>query len=242
MSRIVVSSDWHTDHTTYGVVRYRDVRDAILQTVDAAIEMRADLYLFTGDLCDPDDGPAALQGAGFVVSVATRLAARGIPFWAIAGNHDVIEDGTGATTLSILQSLGMPEIQVFELPCCVTVPGRSKELDGRPVPMLVLPYTAASRRYDPREVVAEHADALGKRAIVAGHLTLDGITPGEETNEMPKGRNVSFPVESCRPGWLMVNGHYHERQVYRGVQIPGAPARLTFGEVFNKPSYLVIEV
>jgi DNA repair exonuclease SbcCD nuclease subunit len=242
MSRIFVSSDWHLDHVTYGVSRYGDVRQAIQQVVEAAVAEKADLFAFLGDLCDPDDGPAALQAVATAIGIATVLAARGIPSWWIAGNHDVIEDGTGMTTLSPLRALCMPEVHVFEQPEVRAIPGKSLHDPSRPTPLLALPFTAASHRYDPRGVVAKHAKQLGERAVVAGHLHLEGILPGEETTDMPRGRSVQFPVDDCRVGWLKLNGHYHKKQIFRGVHVPGSVARLTFGEEDNKPSYLVVEI
>jgi DNA repair exonuclease SbcCD nuclease subunit len=236
VSRIFVSSDWHADACTYGVARYGDVRQAALQVVDACEKERGDLFLFLGDLCDPDDCPAALQAVELAVGIATRLAFRKIPSWWIAGNHDVIEDGTGRTTLSVLRALCLPEVEVFEKPDVRIVPGGD-------VPLLALPFTAASHRYDPRAAVAENVELLGELAVVAGHLTLEGILPGEETTDMPRGRMVDFPIAECPSGWLKLNGHYHERQVFRGVQIPGSLAKLSFGATeATRPSYLVLEV
>ena len=242
MSKIVVSSDWHADWVTYGVARFGDVRAAAFQVVESAIRQKADLFAFLGDLCDPDDCPAALRALELAIDVATTLAAAGVPSWWLAGNHDVIEDGTGRTTLSPLSAIGLREVVVVESPKRLVIPGKSKHDPSRPVPALLLPFTAASHRYDPAAVVAENAEALGARAVVAGHLTLDGIHPGEETLDMPRGRSVSFPVEACRAGWLKMNGHYHARQSYRGVQIPGSVARLGFGEAKNKPSFLTLEI
>jgi DNA repair exonuclease SbcCD nuclease subunit len=241
VSRVVVSSDWHVDAATYGVQRLGDVSRAVHETVDSAVVEKADLYLFLGDLSDPDDGPWALQAAAFSIQVATRLARNGIPSWWVAGNHDVVEDGTGMTTLSPLRALDLPEVRVFEVPELAPIPGRSKHSKD-PVQLLALPYTATSRAYEPRSVVAHHRDAMGERAVVAGHLQLEGIHPGEETTEMPRGRDVRFPIGDCRPGWLKLNGHYHERQVHQGVHIPGSVVRLSFGEQKNRPGFLLFEV
>jgi DNA repair exonuclease SbcCD nuclease subunit len=244
VSKIVVSSDWHLDHSTYGVQRFGDVAQAVRQTVDAAIAERADLYLFTGDLCDPDDGPWALQSVGFAIEVATALLRRGIASWWLAGNHDVIEDGTGRTTLSPLRALDLPEVRVFEEPSLAFVPGESKfDRSKRRVQLLALPFTATSRNYDPEKVVRHYDEQLGSRAVVAGHMTqLEGAQDGEETTEMPRGRAMKFPLAACRPGWLKINGHWHDRQVCQGVHIQGSVARLTFGEEKNRPGYIVLEI
>jgi len=243
VSKVVVTSDWHLDAVTYGVSRHQDVKDAALQVVAAAFKESADLVLFLGDLCDPDDGPWALQCVETAIEIAVALKTRGIASWWIAGNHDVIEDGTGRTTLSPLRALGTPLVRVFEEPAVADVPGFSKFDPACHVPLLALPFTAACRRYDPDKTVWEKRGELGDRAVVAGHMTcLAGARLGEETHEMARGRSVSFPVEQCRAGWLKLNGHFHDRQVTNGVHVPGALARLSFGEAQNRPSYLIFEI
>lgn len=243
MSKIVVSSDYHLDWQTYGVARHQDVKDAAFQVVQTAIREEADLFLFLGDLCDPDDGPWALQSVQTAIEIAVALKENGIASWWIAGNHDVVEDGTGRTTLSPLRALGTPLVRVFEEPAVANIPGFSKFDPTRHVPFLALPFTAACRRYDPSQVVWEARDKLGERAVVAGHMTsLEGARLGEETHEMARGRSISFPVEQCRAGWLKLCGHFHDRQVTNGVHVPGALARLSFGESENRPGYLVFEI
>jgi hypothetical protein len=56
---------------------------------------------------------------------------------------------------------------------------------------------------------------------------------------------VFFPISTVRKRWpkaVMMNGHYHERQNYRGVQVPGSLVRLTHSEEKNDPGFLVLEV
>jgi DNA repair exonuclease SbcCD nuclease subunit len=236
--KVVASSDWHPDHVTHGVSRFQEVKEAAHRTVDRAIEESADLYAFVGDLCDPDTGSSVFRCVELAVDVATRLAARGIASAWVAGNHDVIEDGSGDTVLSPLRALANLThlVKVFERP------GVMDRAGGH---VLCLPYTATSHAYDVEAAIAEFGPTVNKaKTIVLGHLNVAGIVPGEETTEMPRGREVWLPVEAAkRVARHVVNGHYHRRQRTKdGVWITGSLARLTFGEEGNEPSFLVLEV
>lgn len=77
--------------------------------------------------------------------------------------------------------------------------------------------------------------------LIVGHLMIEGIAVGSETRDMPRGRDVFLPIDSLRdhfPDAKIVNGHYHDGQMYKGVHIPGALARFTVGEAQNTPRFL----
>jgi hypothetical protein len=40
----------------------------------------------------------------------------------------------------------------------------------------------------------------------------------------------------------LFNGHYHRRQTFRGITIPGALERLTRGEIEHEPGFLIVDV
>ena len=236
--KIVASSDWHPDHVTHGVARFAEVKEAAHRTVDRAIEESADAYVFVGDLCDPDAGSTVFRCVELAIDVATRLAARGIASAWIAGNHDVIEDGTGDTTLSPLRALANLGhlVKVYERPGVFARAG---------VNIICLPYAATSHGYDVEASIADLSKGLAReKTIVAAHLNILGVVPGEETTEMPRGREVWLPVEAAkRAASIVMNGHYHRKQRTKdGVWIPGSLARLTFGEEGNQPSFLVLEL
>lgn len=237
MTKVLHTGDWHGDKSTAGVARFDDVARAVQQTVEVAKRERVDLYCFTGDLTDPDSGSVVLRCVDLAVRAAMDLHRAGIESAWIAGNHDVAEDGQGTTTLSPLRSL---PVQVFEKPAVVSY----GDLE-----LIALPYPSLSTAYDPAEFLRTNRVllAMAKKVVVAGHMTaLEEIPDGEETLEMPRGRGVPFPLEQCGPSWLLLNGHWHDRQTYqaggRQVHICGALARLTFGEERNVPSFTIHEI
>ncbi len=238
--RIVVSSDWHGDVSTLGVSRLPEVRRAVMQSVQHAIDVRADAYLCLGDVSDPDNGGVTLQAIALAVEVAVRLRTRGIMSIFVAGNHDATEDGTGVTVLSPLAALGDPLVHVAERPRLVRVAGAA---------ILCLPYAAASCPYDPdmqaRVLLANVSAATP--VVVASHLTvLPGVSFGDEA-DMPRGRELLFPIGATNRAVLRLQGHWHRRQTVdvgsgAPVEIPGSLARLVHGEESNEPRFLDVEV
>ena len=244
MSRICVSTDWHADARTGGVDRFDDIAQAVAQTVKAAREEKANLYLMTGDLCDPDDGPRALRALQLALATAVELREAGIDSWWVAGNHCTQEDGSGRSVLSPLSALG-DGVRVFDRPATALVPGRPRAGNGLAFAVL-LPYPPATLPYDPAEVVRKAREA-GRVAMVAGHMTeIAGVEPGEESLEMSRGRGVPFPLAECNPSWLLLNGHFHLGQTFesagRTVHLPGSLVRLTHTEAKHKPRFFLAEI
>lgn len=254
--KIVHTTDWHPDASTAGYARFHDVEQAVQSSVDHACTLKSQGervgYLFTGDLLTNDPSLDVMVRCTCLAQRAGRqLSESGIPSWWMAGNHDVFEDGLGTTAVDTLEG---EYAYVIKSPMALMIePGKL---------MLLLPFTPMSHSYDPKawvesvvpgaqmvfydpkaplEAVAQEAQVV----LVAGHLMLEGIGPGSETTDMPRGRDVFFPIDLVRKRWpnaLMANGHYHRQQVYNGVHIPGSLAVLTRGELGNRPGYLVYTV
>lgn len=246
--KIVCVSDLHLDKETLGVSRMVEVERALRQAVSLLHEIDAELLLCLGDIADPDNGGATLHAIQIVADVARGLKERGKRSIWIAGNHDVVEDGSGATVLSPLCALeGDTEdtegVVVAESPRLVPL------ADG--VVLLALPYTAVARAYDPAKEARRLLARAGGRVIVAGHLMIPGIIPGEETLEMARGRgdeSVIFPIEETTCAAMRLNGHFHKRQDFDPgdggppIHIPGSPAVFSFGEEKNTPAFSVITI
>lgn len=254
--KIVATSDWHLDWVTHGVRRFEELHKAARATVNTALTQAADLYVFTGDLCNPDSGSCVFQVLELAQEVAIDLASHGIPSIWISGNHDVIEDGTGKTSLSPMRALQGEHIHVFET-------GTTKPIKfsgGLWLDVLALPYPSVTKPYDIEQTIELFSNVTknvpapsGTPVLVLSHLTVPGVQPGEEVGEMARGRDVVYPVDKVikaitqeNKRGLLINGHYHRQQSlnYGGVylHIPGSLARLTFGEEFHHPGYLVIDL
>lgn len=236
--KLVVCSDAHLDHQTIGVSRFAEVEGAMWKAARAAVEGKVDAFLFLGDLCDPDSGPVVFRCLRTALQVAAYLEQQEVRSVWLSGNHCVLEDGTGETVLEPLKRHALDSsewVHVADRPRLIRSVGWP--------PIMCLPFTASSHGYDPAAAVEEHVGEL-RGVVTIGHLHVPGIIPGEETTEMPRGREVVFPVEAAKKvSSLMLNGHFHRRQVSPdGVHIPGSLARLTFGEEDHQPSFMVIEL
>ena len=231
--KLLVTSDWHLDASTAGIARFADVAASIDWTVEQAIANKVDLYLFLGDLCDPDANrtPACVSKA---IRTAHALQRAGIESRWLVGNHDVIEDGSGTCTLEPLGAAGLP---LRNKPSSEVIGG---------VMFVWLPFTPRTGTYDPEAFVRSIPSAPSfKHYVVAGHLNVPGVIPGSETHDMPRGRDVWFPVDAVRAhlkGALMMNGHYHGVDTDSLVVIPGSLERLTFNEERHVPSCLLVEI
>jgi len=246
--RAIVSSDWHLDAVTAGEERYGDVAQAVRMVAMYAIESNRpesrSLFVFAGDLTNPDP-PRCWRAVQFAVQIARRLEYAGVPSIWLTGNHDVLEDGYGSHSLMPIDGAvggvyGVRTVVVAEPG--IVYPFADGNQMG--VPILCFPYVPRSHAYVPKDVVSKWAEAVTP-ALVVGHLMLEGISVGSETKDFARGRDVFLPIQELRQKWPdvpIVNGHYHAGQLYRGIHIPGAVARLTLGEAHNTPRFLEIEL
>ncbi len=232
--RAIVSSDWHADAVMLGVERYPEIETAVLEVVRYTIgtDDGNTVFVFGGDLANPDN-PRTLRAIRLATRVAYLLSTHDIPSIWITGNHDVMEDGLNSHTLLPLV-MGNSNVIVADSP------GVYCPLAGLKV--MCLPYCPRSHPYSPETYIRETSNGVSPQLIVS-HLMLDGIAVGSETKDFPRGRDVFLPTHMIAqkfPGSVMINGHYHEGQQYRGVTMPGSLARLTVGEAANTPRFLEI--
>jgi hypothetical protein len=222
MTTVVAISDVHGDVSTAGVDRFEDIVEVGDRSVQHAIDIGATAHVFVGDLADPHT-VRSHRSVAKLAEWRRRLHLKGILSIAIAGNHDVIEDGSGVTVLDVLKHDGCGPVATQ--PCTFPV--------GPDCYALALPFCASSHNYDPEAIVRKLHENGTKIDIVFGHLNLRGIKVGSETTDFPRGRDVFWPTEVLRelyPDALLVGGHYHTPQVFDGVHIVGSAVCLRFGD------------
>lgn len=228
--KAVIFSDVHLDATTCGRSRFEDIAGACDSIVDYAINQGANSLIFLGDLCDADSPRSHACLAELARWVARTRGM--LDFTIIAGNHDVVEDGSGSTLYDALQELEggnvnvITEPEIFEL--------------WRGMKAAALPFTARACSYDPGAFVAGN-DAP---AVCLGHLNITGATVGSESGDFLRGRDVFWPLPELRKHWpktRLIGGHYHGGQVVEGIHIVGSPAIFNFGEEKNTPGFLSLQ-
>jgi len=247
--KILVTGDWHLDHITQGVTRFPELQDVVRKMVETAIDEEVDAFVFGGDLCDPDSGSCVFRAVRVALGAAMALNDARIPNYWLVGNHDVIEDGTGDTTLDPLLALCGEGLGTTVL--------RDPYLFGcNGYAMLALPFTPTVRNYDAaqwveRTLTPGPSQSFGTGLVVLSHLSMPGVQPGEETTEMPRGRDVEFPLQafadSGRPIAVTAQFHYHRQQTLELPHIgkcfiPGSLAQLTFSEEGKQSGFGIIEL
>lgn len=242
--KLVVCSDAHLDYVTAGVSRFEEIERAMRAAAHHAVRVKADAFVFAGDLSDPDSGSATLRAISAACEIARWLAENEtVAIW-LVGNHDVTHDGYGTSTLSPIGE------GVISQPRRVYDAKWSHDL-------ICLPHCTEPVDY------AEHLRSLtkpGQPNIVISHLTVSGIGPGEETTEMPRGAERLLPIvmiEELAQTTCVIQGHYHaggryhlkDGKAHEGsragcipLYVVGSLARLTFGEEQNAPSFFELEV
>lgn len=263
--RTLFTSDWHLDAVTAGHERFKELEATAWSIARECVEQKFDAFVFCGDLCDPGTS-RSYRAISVAIEIASYLTKAKVHNYWLAGNHDVIEDGHGTSTLSPLQAAtrgiesSYSGLVIANHPVMLKLESRDETSF---LHTLFLPYTPRSHAYDPVAELKRLHQQGAKFDLFVGHLNIEGITPGSETNDMPRGRDVFLPwnlIRECWPDAIIVNGHYHEAQEWlgrftqsdvkkgkvldgsRGVHIPGSIARLTFGESDHRPSFMTLEV
>ncbi len=228
--KAVVVSDLHPDANTAGYSRFGDVSTALWEAVKYACEKKADYFICAGDVITNDPSLSLMiRCLSLIIECSSVLEQNGIKNYWMAGNHDVFEDGLGTTVLD-------PLMKATFLTKVVKHPFYTGDI-------VFLPFTASSDAYEPSKYISEIKSTNVK--LVVGHLNVEGITKGSEFNDFPRGREVLFPLEECKklfPNAVLLNGHIHKRQNYKGLQIIGSLIPLTKGEVDNEPGFLVVDI
>lgn len=213
--------------------RIDDVSKAFGEITGIAIERKVDAVFCLGDLGDPDAGSILIRLYDTILKMAMRLNMMHIDLFMVAGNHDVIEDGSGLTTLHPLNQAG---VRIFERPRLV---------DYRGCNIAFLPYPSRVTQYNPVDVVNSFADPKLKR-VVMGHCTaVPGAKAGSESGDLARGGSFDFPLEACKAKGVifMANGHFHHQQITPdGVHIPGSVEKFRFDEEYNIPGIFIVTI
>lgn len=235
--KVVICSDLHIDAKTAGYDRYEDCKKALSQAVEHAIQVKARYFIFLGDLTDPDS-PNIIRCMRAASEAAQSLADHQIDSYWMSGNHDVLEDGKGTTTLDLIsaQHYGHGS-HIVRDPCYFVV----SEMHSHE--FLFLPYTPTCKNYDPEQFVKKYKGCKPK--LICSHLMIEGISVGSETEDFPRGRDVFLPIDTIKelfPKAIVVSGHYHQAQVFNGIHVVGSMVRLTRSEVNNTPRFLTLDI
>lgn len=257
---IGVESYGRTDPETGLSTRLLDFLETFDDVVAYAIDNRVDLALFCGDAYKNRD-PTQTHQREFAKRIA-RLASEGIPVFLVAGNHDVPQIVSRASSLEIYRTLDVPNVYTGDTLSTHLVP----TADG-PLQIVALPWIRRSgflARDDTRGKTADEVNkAIEERlteairveaggldesvpAIFAGHVTVGQAKTGSEQSMMLGRDYVLLRSAVALPQFDYVAlGHVHRHQVLGSsplVVYSGSLQRVDFGEENDDKGFCLIDL
>jgi exonuclease SbcD len=236
--KLLHTADAHIGMENYGRIdpatgihgRVMDFLRRLSDIGDYAIEQEVDLFIFAGDAYRTRD-PNPTYQREFARRIK-RIADAGIPVLLLVGNHDMPAVPKRATSVSIFETLDVPNVlvagreQLHQITC----------RRGQPLQVATIPYplrSAIFAREETRGKSLAEMDQMLRQALIdsavglaeqsrqlpdvpaflAGHFSVDSATTGSERNIMI-GRDASLPIDALAdPVWRYVAlGHVHRHQ------------------------------
>ncbi len=271
--RLLHIADIHIGMENYGRTdpktglnqRVMDFLRRLADAVDYALDHEIDVVIFAGDAYKTRDPNPTFQRE--FARRMMRLANAGIPVVMLVGNHDLPAVAQRATSITIFDTLKVPNIIVGDREDLHTITCRR----GQPLLVATAPYPLksglladeATRGKSIAEVDAMMQQALADNirglaaearqqpdtpAVLTGHFSVQEATTGSERGIMI-GRDVAVARSVLAdPAWDYVAlGHIHRHQSLNGDAHPpviysGSLERIDFGEEREPKGWVVAEI
>ena len=272
--KLLHTADLHIGMENYGRMdpetgihgRVMDFLRRLSDMIDYAIEEDVDLFVFAGDAYKMRDPNPTFQRE-FARRIK-RLADAGVPVVLLVGNHDLPPVQHRATSISIFDTLSVPNVFVgadYALQTITCRRGQRLQVATAPYPLRQDHITREesegksveeldrllSERLTSRIMALAGQARLDKDtpAILVGHFSVDEASHGSERNIMV-GRDVAVDRSSALadPVWRYVAlGHIHKHQSLNRDQQPpiifsGSPERIDFGEEREPKGWVVAAI
>ncbi len=276
--KIVHTADLHIGMEAHGPIdphtglpkRLDDFLAALDRIVDTAIEEHADLVIMAGDIYKSRD-PSPTHQRAFARRVI-KLSQAGIPVFLLAGNHDIPNAASRATSIDIFHELDVTNVTVARRSDCYRI-----ETASGPAIIASFPWitrgallmneeyrSLASGEFD-RAVIEYIGDTIqelagevkkmrsepGLReapALLVAHLHAQEARDGAE-RALTVGTDPLVPVSrlAIDPFDYVALGHIHAYQnLHPGQKIPviypGSIERVNFGEELEDKGFIVAEI
>jgi exonuclease SbcD len=242
-------------------VRLEDFTRAFAKCVDYALSLPADVFLFSGDAYR-NASPEPVYQKMFAEQLR-RLSEAGVQTVLVVGNHDQIFKSTGSHSMSVFQSLGVPNLIIVDRPKVVRI-----DTAGGVLQLVGLPYVtrhllmtnqdyADLSNAQIERVLSEHVSAVMKAlydeldpslpAVGTAHIMLDSARAGAE-QELLVGYTTTFPLSVFIDDRLdyVALGHVHRYQVLHekspAVVYCGSIERVDFSEEAEDKGFVHVRV
>jgi exonuclease SbcD len=271
--KLLHTGDIHIGMENYGRVdpttglnaRVMDFLRRLTDMADYAIEQEVDVFIFAGDAYKTRD-PNPTYQREFARRIK-KIADAGIPVVLLVGNHDLPNTARRATSISIFETLQVPNMYVCDREELRQITCRR----GQPLQIAAVPYplrSAVVSREDWQGKSLAELDALLQNAmidmiqglaaqaaehsdvpaILIGHFSVNEASQGSEQNIMI-GRDVTVPRSVLTgPIWRYVAlGHIHKHQSLNKDQQPpvvysGSIERIDFGEEREPKGFVIAQI
>ncbi len=271
--KLLHTADIHIGMENYGRIdpetglngRVMDFLRRLSDVADYAVEEGVDVFIFAGDAYKTRD-PNPTHQREFARRIK-KVADAGVPVVMLVGNHDLPAVTRRATSITIFDTLGVPNVYVADSYSVLEVTcrrGQRLQIAAAPYPLRwdhVSRDESEGKSLDEldgmlQQRLAEEVEHLANRvreqpdvpAILIGHFSVKEASQGSEQNIMI-GRDVSLPRSALgNPAFRYVAlGHIHKHQsLNRGAQPPviysGSIERIDFGEEFEHKGFVVAEI
>ncbi len=271
--RLLHTSDLHVGVENYGSIdpdtginhRVMDFIRRFDDTVQYAIDQDIDLFVFAGDAYKTSD-PSPTYQREFARRVK-RLADAGIPAILLVGNHDLPAVARRASSVSIFDTLEVPNVHVGDREELIEIRcrhGQQLQIGLAPYPLRASLLTKEEQRGKSLQELDEllenalmlHLRLLASRAaekpdvpaILVGHFSVHTAERSSEEH-MGIGRDAGVPRSALTdPAWRYVAlGHIHKHQSLNNEAMPpviysGSLERIDFGEEKDNKGFVVAEI
>lgn len=238
MVRVLHVSDTHLGHQAYSHLsvdglnqREVDFHEAFRRVVDHALATVPDAVLHAGDFFDvvrPSN-----RSIGFALHEVRRLAAAGIPFVAVSGNHEAPRLRETGSIFRIFE--GLPNVHPVYAGDYERI-----ELATRGGPLTVHAVPQALRQADFSSALSAAAPAGNGPHVLLVHGTVAGVD-GLFMGEM---NELTIPESAMKPEYdYIALGHFHNhRRIGANAAYAGSTERTSFSEASEEKVALEVDV
>lgn len=242
-------------------IRFEDFIAALKKTVDYTLESQADIFLFSGDAYK-NASPEPIYQKMFARELK-RLSDAAIPTLLLVGNHDQIWRGSNSHSLSVFQSLAVPNVVVLDRPQLLRIKTKKTDLQLIAVPHVTRHVLMTQERLaDASGNTIEKSMIAALREILSGfyaeldpalptvttaHVMLDRARAGAEC-ELMIGYTLTFPQDifiDAKVDYVAL-GHVHRHQILQDanpcIAYAGSLERVDFGEEHEDKGFIEADI
>jgi DNA repair protein SbcD/Mre11 len=242
-------------------VRLEDFTRAFAKCVDYALSLPADVFLFTGDAYR-NASPEPIYQKMFAEQLR-RLSEAGVQTVLVVGNHDQIFKSTASHSMSVFQSLGVPNLLIIDRPKFWKIDTAHGALQLLGLPYVTRHLLMTNEEYGSlsgsaidrvlgehiRSVVSDLYDQIDPSvpAVMSAHMMVDGARAVAE-QELLVGYTQSFPLSLFTDSRLdyVALGHVHKHQILQtsnpAVVYCGSIERVDFSEEGEDKGFVHVSV